>query len=58
MKTFSVEEIKTHLNKDTPDEELMRCYGLSPNELKCLYDQLVRAMAHGSSYVHIGNDGN
>jgi hypothetical protein len=58
MKTFSVEEIRTRLIKDTPDEELMQSYGLSPNELRCLYDRLVRAMAHGSSYVHIGNDTN
>jgi len=58
MKTLSVEEIKTHLNEGTPDHELMRAYGLSASELKDLFDQLVRAMANGSPYVHITHDGN
>jgi hypothetical protein len=58
MKTLSVEEIKTHLNEGTSDDELMRAYGLSPSELKALYEQLIRAVSHGSRYVHIGCDEN
>jgi hypothetical protein len=58
MKALSVEEIKTHLNQGTPDDELMRAYGLSSEELKRLYDQLIRAIADGSPYVHISSDDN
>jgi hypothetical protein len=58
MKTLSVEEIKTHLNKGTPDDELMRAYGLSPDELKGLYEQLIRAVADGSPYLHISQNHN
>jgi len=56
MKTFSVQELKTYLNEDTPDHELMQIYGLSPDELTILYAQLTRAMANGSPYVHIRHD--
>jgi hypothetical protein len=58
MKTFSVEELKTHLHNDTPDDELMRMYGLSPKQLKDLHDQLMLAMAYGSLYIQINNDNN
>jgi hypothetical protein len=58
MKTLSVEEIKTQLNEGTSDDELMRAYGLSPRELKALYDQLIRAVSHGLLYVHISHDEN
>lgn len=58
MKTLSVDEIKTYLNKGIPDDELMRAFGLSPSELKDLFDQLIRAMANGSPYVHIKCDAN
>jgi|WetSurMetagenome_2_1015567.scaffolds.fasta_scaffold1458841_1 hypothetical protein len=54
MKIFSVEEIKTHVNEGTSDDELMQTYGLSPDELKALYHQLIKAMAAGSTYVQIG----
>jgi hypothetical protein len=58
MKTLSVEEIKTRLNEGSSDEELMRAYGLTPEELKALYDQFIKAMADGSLYVHISHDQN
>jgi hypothetical protein len=58
MKTLSVEEIKPHLNQGTPDDELMRAYGLAPKELKTLCEQLIRAMSDGSLYIHISHDQN
>jgi len=56
MKTFSVEEILTRVIQGTPDEDIMRAYKLSPEELKTLYDQLVTAMTEGSPYVQIGHN--
>jgi hypothetical protein len=56
MKTLSVKEIRTYLIKDTPDDELMQTYGLSPEELQALYEQLIRAMSDGSLYVRIGHE--
>lgn len=58
MKVLSVEEIKSHLNKGTPDDELMRAYGLSPEELRHLFDRLIKAMADGSSYVRMTQETN
>ncbi len=58
MKTFSVQELKTHLNGGTPDDVLMRAYGLSPQELKSLYDQLVKALAAGTPYIYLRQDDN
>lgn len=58
MKTFSVQELKSHLNGDTPDEVLMRAYGLSRKELKGLYDQLIRAVATGTPYIQLQQDEN
>ena len=58
MKTSSVQELKTHLSNDTPDDELMRIYVLSPKQLKDLHAQLMLAMAYGSLYIHIKNDNN
>jgi hypothetical protein len=58
MEILPVEEIKAHLNEGATDDELMRAYRLSPDELKALYDQLIRAVADGSLYVHINHDGN
>jgi hypothetical protein len=54
MKIISVQEIATHLKNDAPDKELMQTYGLSSEELKALYDQLIRAVADGSLYVDTG----
>lgn len=58
MKTFAVEEIKNHLTNGTSEEELMRAYGLSPEELKALYEQLMRAVADGSLYVELRSEEN
>jgi hypothetical protein len=58
MKTFSVQELKTHLNGGTSDEVLMHAYGLSREELKGLYDQLIKALAAGTPYVHLRQDEN
>lgn len=58
MKILLVEEIKTHLNKGTPDDELMRAYGLSPEGLRRLYDRLIKAMADGSRYVRMSQETN
>jgi hypothetical protein len=58
MKTLSIEEIKTRLNEGAQDDDLMRAYGLTPKELKDLYEQLIRAIADGSPYVHISHDQN
>lgn len=58
MKTLSVEEIKTRLNEGTSDDQLMRAYGLTLEQLKALYDQLVIAMAGGSPYVYISHNDN
>jgi hypothetical protein len=56
MKTLSVKEIRTRLENDAPDQELMQTYGLSPEELQALYEQLISAVADGSPYVHIGDE--
>jgi hypothetical protein len=58
MKILSVEEIKTHLSQGTPDDELMRAYGLSPDELECLYERLIKAVADGSLFVRMGKETN
>lgn len=55
MKTLSVEEIKDHLTRGASEEDLMRDYGLSSEELKALYDQLIRAVAEGSLYIEVGS---
>jgi len=56
MKSLSVEEIKTYLTKGALDEELMRVYGLSPEELRKLYDRFMKAIAEGSPYVQVSHD--
>jgi hypothetical protein len=58
MKTFSVEEIKTHVSAGASDGELMRAYELSPEGLKTLYDQVIKAMVDGSPYVQIDHEQN
>ncbi len=58
MKIFSVQELKPHLSNDTPEDELMRIYGLSHKQLKDLHDQLRLAMVYGSPYIQIDNDNN
>lgn len=58
MKTLSVEKIRNHLSKDTSEEELMRSYGLSPEELKALYEKLIRAVADGSLYIELNSEEN
>jgi hypothetical protein len=58
MKILSVEEIKTHLNEGTSDDEIMRAYGLSSDELKCLYERLIKAVADGSRFVRMSRETN
>jgi hypothetical protein len=55
MKTLSVEEIKTRMNEGATDDELMQDYGLTPEQLKEFFDQLMTAMAQGSPYVSIAD---
>lgn len=54
LQIFSTIEIKDHLIVGTSDEELMSTYGLSPEELKALYEQFVRAMSLGLSVFSCG----
>ncbi len=56
MKTLSVQEIKFRLDQGVSDEELMRTYELSPDQLEHLYQELIMALAAGRAYIHIASD--
>ncbi len=52
MEPSSLKEIITRRNEDSPNNELIQTYDLSPDELYGLYEQLFVAVADGSLYVH------
>lgn len=55
-KTLALTDLKSDLHEGISDEELMEKYQLSPEGLKELLTQLVRAMALGSSQVELETD--
>ncbi len=50
MELYSVKEIMTRRNEDSPDNGLIQTYDLTSDELYGLYEQLFVAMADESFY--------
>lgn len=53
---LALSELRSDLHAGLPDEELMAKYNLTPDGLKTLLDQVIRAMACGSSQVELETD--
>jgi uncharacterized protein (DUF433 family) len=53
---LAVSDLRSDLHAGLPDEELMAKYKLTPEGLKTLLDQVIRAIACGSSQVELETD--
>jgi len=55
-KTISVEEITADLQREIPDAELMKKYGLSEVGLKRLFNRLLKARCNGSRHLEMESE--
>jgi uncharacterized protein (DUF433 family) len=55
MKRISVECLRTDLNADMSDQDMMRKYDLSEEALRTVFFELIQAVMHGRSHIEIHN---